>query len=349
MHPKGWWPHEGSAPRSAYVGPQVCATCHPSQAAGWKDSQMARAMIPAAQSPLLQSHPHLSYQHGPYTYRVDWEGDRAVYSMTDGKRTFSTPLLWVYGVGVVGQTFIFRLNGVYYETEIAYYPTLQRLDIVAGLPRTLPGTMQQAFAVPLEPLAARQCILCHTTAAVTNHQLHVESLIPGVTCEDCHGPGARHVAAMQGLQKNQRPAQTFIFNPSKLSPENLENFCGACHRTSLLVVEEGLHGLDTVHYEPYRLEMSQCWIISQRITCSTCHNSHQPLERNAKAYDSACVSCHAVKFVASAATFRGKTCPVASRNCVTCHMPKCNLPQAPFSMSDHFIRIVGAGDACAKS
>ena len=306
-------------------------------------------MLPAAQSPLLQSHAHLSYQHGPYTYRVDRDGDRAVYSMTDGTRTFSTPLLWVYGVGVVGQTFIFRLNGVYYETEIAYYPTLQRLDIVAGLPRTLPGTMQQAFAVPLEPLAAQQCILCHTTAAVTNHQLNVESLIPGVTCEDCHGPGAKHVAAMRGLQKNQRPAQTFIFNPSKLSPENLENFCGACHRTSLLVVKEGLHGLDTVHYEPYRLEMSQCWIISQRITCATCHDSHQPLQQKPKAYDTACISCHGAKSATSATTFRGKTCPVASHNCVTCHMPECNLPQAPFTMADHFIRIVGPGDACAKS
>lgn len=310
---------------------------------------MAHAMMDAAQSQHLKSHPHMSYQHGPYTYRVDLEGDRAIYSLTDGKRTFSIPLLWVYGVGVVGQTFIFRAKDTYFETEVAYYPTLKRLDIVAGLPRAMPPTIQQAFAVPLEPLAARQCILCHTTAAVTNNQLHVESLIPGVTCEDCHGPGAKHAAAMQQLGKNQKALQTFIYNPAKLSPQNLENFCGACHRTSLHVEQEGLHGLDTVHYEPYRLEMSQCWIISQRITCTTCHNPHQRLDRDAPAYDSACRSCHSAKTESSRATFPGKTCPVATRNCVTCHMPKCNLPRAPFSMSDHFIRIVGPSDACAKS
>ncbi|MGH9431284.1 MAG: cytochrome c3 family protein [Terriglobia bacterium] len=348
-HPKGWWPHDGAAPRSAYVGPQVCASCHPSEAAACQESQMAHAMTPAAQSKLLQSHPHMSYQHGPYTYRVDLDGDRAVYSMTDGKRMFSIPLLWVYGVGVVGQTFIFRVNGNYFETEIAYYPTLEGLDIVAGLPRGMPPTAQQAFAVPLEPLAARQCILCHTTAAVTDRQLHVESLIPGVTCEACHGPGAKHVAAMRSLGKKQKAGAMFIFNPAQLNPENLENFCGACHRTSLHVEEEGLHGLDTVHYEPYRLEMSQCWIISQRITCTTCHDPHQRLEPDAVAYDPACLSCHSSKATPSGATFAGKTCPVATRNCVTCHMPQCKLPRAPFRMADHFIRIVGPDDACAKS
>lgn len=306
-------------------------------------------MVAAAESPLLRAHPHLMYHHVPYTYRVDLDAGHAMYSLTDGQRTFSVPLLWVYGVGVVGQTFIFRYKGIYYETEIAYYPALQRMDIVAGLPRTLPGTMEQAFALPLEPLAARQCILCHTTAAVTENQLHVESMISGVTCEDCHGPGAQHLAAMKSLAKNQTPSRTYIFNPATLNPENLENFCGACHRTSLLVQRQGLHGLDTVHYEPYRLEMSQCWILSQRITCVTCHDAHQPLERHPAAYDAACLSCHSPAANPPAGAVVGRKCPVASRDCVNCHMPKCHLPDSPFSMADHFIRVVGPDDACGKS
>jgi hypothetical protein len=348
-HPSGWWPRQGSYPRSAYTGPKRCAACHPAQAAGWQKSQMAHAMTLAAQSPLLISRPHLQYQHGPYTYRVDLENGRAVYSVTDGKQKISVPLLWVYGTGVVGQTFIFRVSGTYYETEIAYYPALHRLDIVAGIPRNLPASIQQAFGIPLEPLAARQCILCHTTAAVTEGQLHVRALIPGVTCEDCHGPGAKHVAAMQGLRTGQKSAKTFIFNPARLNPQDLENFCGACHRTSLHVEQEGLHGLDTIHYEPYRLEMSQCWIISQRITCTTCHDSHQPLERRAEAYDPACLSCHALKGEQTPSRLPGKACPVQTSHCVTCHMPKCKLPNAPFAMSDHFIRILSAGGPCSKS
>ena len=194
---------------------------------------------------------------------------------------------------MVGQAFIFRIDQTYSEAEVAFYPALNRLDVVAGLVRNIPPTLQQAFGLPLSSSAARQCIACHTTASVTGNQLKVDSMILGVTCEACHGPGARHVAAMKALsnlRSGAKPASTFIFEPAKLAPTDLENFCGACHRTSLRVMSEGLHGLDTVHYEPYRLEISQCWIMSQQITCVTCHNPHQPLDRSPAAYDAACLA-----------------------------------------------------------
>ncbi|MGH9397721.1 MAG: multiheme c-type cytochrome [Terriglobia bacterium] len=348
-HPKGWWPNEGSAPRSAYAGEQACAACHPSEAVAWQGSQMAHAVKPAGESKFLRAHPHMSYQRGPYTYHIDLEGGQAIYSITGGGNTLSIPLLWAYGTGVVGQAFVFRTNGIYYEAEAAYYPVQGKLSLVAGLEQTIPATPAEAFGLPLAPAAARECISCHTTAAVVSSQLDVEHMVYGVSCEACHGPGAHHAAAMSARGKRSKPAVTFIFNPAKLPPTQLENFCGACHRTSLLVTSEGLHGLDTVHYEPYRLEMSKCWIMTRRITCVTCHNPHQRLRRIAADYDSACLSCHLSKPGHITVSHPGKACPVATRNCVTCHMPKCRLPLAPFTMSDHFIRVVGPGDACAKS
>jgi hypothetical protein len=348
-HPQGWWPNEGAVARNAYAGPRACAPCHPSEFSGWKNSQMAHAIMPAAESPFLRAHPRMSYQRGPYTYRIDLSGGQAVYSVTDGQNTLSIALLWAYGTGVVGQAYVFRANGVYNEAEVAFYPVLGRLDIVAGLVRALPPTLQLAFGLPLIPAAAQQCISCHTTAAVAGGRLDVQTLIRGVTCEACHGPGARHVAAMEKAGRLIKPAATNIFDPVRLDPADLENFCAACHRSSLLVEREGLHGLDTVHYEPYRLEMSQCWIMSQRLTCITCHNPHQPLQQNPVGYDSACLSCHSARPSSAMALPAAKTCPVAARNCVTCHMPECRLPLSPFSLSDHFIRIVSAGDPCAKS
>lgn len=347
---------------------------------------MAHAMRPAADSEYLRANPDLSFQHGPYTYRITTGANQSIYSITDGEHTLSIPLLWAYGVGVVGQTFIFRREGIYYETEAAYYPVLHRLSIVAGLPDSVPSTLQAAFGLPLVPMAAQQCIACHTTAAVTSNQLHVNTMIRGVTCEACHGPGSRHVALME--QRAFKPSKrgsagegtaasklghSLIFNPASLSPAAIENFCGECHRTSRLVVSEDLHGLDTVHYEPYRLEMSQCWIMTRRITCVTCHDPHQPLDPNPAAYDPACLSCHpstpahqartgsarlasrtarpreSVSRLDAAATSSAsaRSCPVATKNCTTCHMPKCRLPRAPFSMSDHFIRIVGPNDPCS--
>jgi hypothetical protein len=351
-HHKGWWPNDGSAPRSAYAGSESCAPCHAAEFAGWQASEMATALKPAAQSEFLRARPNLSFGWGNYTYRIDLGKNEATYSVTDGNSTLTAPLLWAYGVGVVGQAFVFLLQDTYYEAEVAYYPELGRLDLVAGIPREIPATIQRAFGIPLLPTAAEQCIACHTTAAVTENRLQTRSAIPGVSCEACHGPGARHVAVMKTVANSAKRVPKHIFNPASLAPADLEDFCGACHRTSLRVQAKGLHGLDTVHYEPYRLELSLCWIMSQRITCLTCHNPHQPLERKSSAYDADCTACHSSETVkqisAGGAVHSGKVCPVAKQDCTTCHMPKCRIPLSPFSMSDHFIRIVSANDACAQ-
>ena len=352
-HHKGWWPNDGSAPRSAYAGSQSCAPCHAAEFAGWQASEMATALKPAAQSEFLRAHPNLSFDWGSYTYRIDLDKNVAMYSVTDGNGTLTAPLLWAYGVGVVGQAFVFLLQGTYYEAEVAYYPELGRLDLVAGIPREVPATIQRAFGIPLLPTAAQQCISCHTTAAVTENRLHTDSAMPGDSCEACHGPGARHVAVMKTVANSAKRIPKLIFNPASLAPADLEDFCGACHRTSLRVQAKGLHGLDTVHYEPYRLELSLCWIMSQQITCLTCHDPHKPLERKSSAYDDACIACHSqgtrTQVSARRGVHSGRVCPVARQDCATCHMPKCRLPLSPFSMSDHFIRIVSTNDACSQS
>jgi len=41
---------------------------------------------------------------------------------------------------------------------------------------------------------------------------------------------------------------------------------------------------------------------------------------------------------------RAKVCPVAQEKCVSCHMPKLQLPGGPLPFRDHQIRIVRPGD-----
>jgi mono/diheme cytochrome c family protein len=64
-------------------------------------------------------------------------------------------------------------------------------------------------------------------------------------------------------------------------------------------------------------------------------------------YDDKCLACHAPKG-ASAKTLAAKNllrpCPVGTKNCSTCHMPKVALPGAHLDFTDHRIRIVKPGE-----
>jgi len=75
----------------------------------------------------------------------------------------------------------------------------------------------------------------------------------------------------------------------------------------------------------------------RRIRCTTCHDPHGQINTNLASYDAKCAACHST-------ALHTKVCSVAKDNCVTCHMPKIDLPGAHHKFTDHQIRIVKAGE-----
>ncbi|MGH9447207.1 MAG: multiheme c-type cytochrome, partial [Terriglobia bacterium] len=175
--------NEGLPPRGAYTGPGVCAECHRTIYEEWTTSQMAHAIKPATQSKFVLADPDMVLKRGLYIYKIELRQGQVLYSVTDGQRTLSVPLLWAFGTGIVGQAFAFHLHGMYEEAEAAFYPNLDRLGAVAGVNRAPPPSLVKAFRIPSPRVGARQCISCHTMAAVTGGQLRVISVILGVTCD----------------------------------------------------------------------------------------------------------------------------------------------------------------------
>jgi hypothetical protein len=145
---------------------------------------------------------------------------------------------------------------------------------------------------------------------------------------------------MKAGQKEEGIAS--IMNPGRLNPIDLVDFCGTCHRTFMDVELSHTSGLPNLRFQPYRLERSQCWGKSEaRITCLTCHDPHQPRVRELAAYDDKCLSCHrSGSSSASGSDHAGKACTVSTNNCVSCHMPKYDMPGMHFKFTDHFIRVV---------
>jgi|HubBroStandDraft_1064217.scaffolds.fasta_scaffold13584_2 cytochrome c553 len=335
----GWWPTKGDAARDSYVGAAVCARCHASKAATQQKHAMARAAVHAPDAEILRQHDHLSFRLGPYREQIVTKGGKSVLTVTASgdAAPFSADLLWAFGVGHLGQTYVYERSGRYYESHLTFFASSQDLNITPGQSLATPRSLEDAAGRRMPPAESRACFACHTTASVTNNQLDVNSAVPGVTCEACHGPGASHVVAMNSGQQEQ--GADSIMNLSRLNPVESVDFCGACHRTwEDVVTNIGLGALN-LRFAPYRLENSKCWSKPDaRLTCVACHDPHQPLEHDPGAYDSRCLQCHVNQpGTKTTAEYPGAACPVSTRNCTTCHMPKVESPIQHSTFTDHWI------------
>jgi hypothetical protein len=340
LEANGWWPTKKSASLQDFAGTAECARCHAKITETQLTTPMAHAASPAADSAILRDHDPIARRLGPFTYTISRGEKDSTYSVSNAASSFSEPLAWAFGVGNKGQTYIYQQAGLFYESRLSFYKSLQNLDLTTGHSSATPANLEDAAGRLLDPDSLGHCFGCHTTASTTSAGFDTSHLTPGVSCEACHGPGAIHVALMEAEKKEDGRAA--IFNPVRLSPVALVDFCGACHRTLNDVYEMGITGVANVRFQPYRLENSKCWRDGDpRLACTACHDPHKQLARDPGTYDTKCLACH-ITSSANKLTREhpGKACPVAKKNCVSCHMPKIDLPSMHAPFADHRIRIV---------
>lgn len=347
LETKGWWPTKGGPARGEYAGLDACAQCHSLKVAAQKTTPMAHASMAAADAEILRQYVPLTFVAGSYTFKIAKANDLIEYSVTQGADSLFQPLSWAFGTGEVAQTYVFIRNGTFYESRVSFYSKLQGLDLTLGhhtpVADDLSGAPGRAMAGP----EVRLCFGCHSTASTIAGRFDASTLIPGVTCEACHGPGAKHISAMQ--QKQIKLGLQTILNPARLNPVDAVDFCGACHRTTWDVALANTKGVANVRFQPYRLEKSRCWGKGDsRLTCMACHDPHQPLVHDAAAYDRQCLSCHVLshdKALSGGKDHPGKACPVGTSKCASCHMAKYEVPGSHGQFTDHWIRVVRPGAA----
>jgi hypothetical protein len=316
-----------------FVGDAICGQCHRAEANHYTSTPMARALTAVAQCSILSEHAELRFAEGIYQSIIRRDGDRSVLSVTDGSQTVTVPLLWAFGNGGAGQTYVFEYEGALYESRLSFYSSLKGLDLTMGATGSKPDSVLAAAGRRMDPTAARECFGCHATGAVSEGRLHLERLAPGVGCESCHGAGEKHTAAVRSGDAGSAKLPRL----GKMTPEEMNELCGGCHRTWAAISRDGPRGVNNVRFQPYRLTNSKCYDPADaRIRCTACHDPHAALETSVRAYDSRCVACHS-------AAEHTKTCPVGKRDCAGCHMPKVELPGSHATFTDHQIRVVRAG------
>lgn len=332
-----WRPNADTA-GVKFVGNQACIDCHAREAMQLT-TPMAQALEVAPDCRILSARARLTFKNGNYTYEISRQGGNVVYTVSDGVNRVVNPILYCFGQGHVGQTYLFRYHDVLYETRVSYFQKLQSLDFTIGHRTSVPVSLEDALGRAIGSEEQQQCFGCHTTGAVNGRELKLERLRPGIGCEACHGPGEQHLVAMA----RKRIDEPRIFNPGGLGAHELsQSFCGACHTSfEQAMLQPGQSGINNIRFQPYRMFSSRGHNTNDpRVGCLACHNPHEHLPKEATFYDAKCLACHLTK-PADAKTERRKdaACPVSTTKCVTCHMPRVELPGMHASFTDHWIRI----------
>ncbi len=241
----------------------------------------------------------------------------------------------VTGSGVRGQTFLYWQRDRLFELPVSYWTDGHRW---INSPGYIDGTAD--FSRPVNPA----CLECHATyirALSTDpatNRYDRESLIPGISCESCHGPGANHVRQeMQNGIKAKDASKNDILNPAKFLRDRQVDLCAECHNG---IQREAL--APTFSYVPDRplseyfkqlpspdvehpdvhgnqvglLQRSKCYRSSPQMSCSTCHDVHTT-GQSAESYSLKCLSCHQWQSCGMSKSLGHQI----ANNCINCHMP----------------------------
>ena len=191
----------------------------------------------------------------------------------------------------------------------------------------------------------KKCGGCHATGVNLESKTFVE---PGVGCESCHGPGSWHAALPKTAVFQKR--QTIV-NPEKLTMGVAVQICGSCHNRGKSKLVDGSSW--PVGYEPGKaltsyyestsfeagdvkhvyanefakghhqqyIDWQQSKHYKEGVTCLSCHFSHQlgaaPVRSQTYAKGSkVCFECH------EQMNKEGPHAIHSFANCVGCHMPR---------------------------
>jgi hypothetical protein len=343
-HPAG---REQETLRPGFAGDDACQSCHREQSLTFNlTAHHLTSQLPNAASvlgsfkegsnvlristPATDGAPGVAYR---MEKRVSGYYETAMTESAGRTDTRSESIGVVIGSGVRGQSYLYWHADELYELPVSYWSEGKQWINSPGF-----GNGPPIFDRPASP----RCLECHVTFIEplspdpADNRYDRESLVTGISCEVCHGPGAKHVALHRsGARVPVRDEA--ILNPAHFSRDRQVDMCALCHsgaqqtRTGEAFSYTPGQPLDAylgsnpadaaprpdVHANQVGLlKRSRCYLGSANMTCSTCHDVHAP-ERAAPSYSSRCLSCHRVESCGREKKMGEKI----ARNCIDCHMP----------------------------
>ncbi len=198
--------HDDSAGHTKFAGDAACLPCHQQQSLTYQHTAHHLTSQPAGKDSILGSFsdrsntlmikdPATAHDNPGLYFKMEAKRDgyyQVAFAGWPGQfERRSERMDVVIGSGVRGQSYLYWHGDQLYELPVSYWSDGKRW---INSPGYKDGTMN--FQRPITP----RCIECHATFIeprdpdpFTNHY-YKESLITGISCESCHGPGSDHIA-----------------------------------------------------------------------------------------------------------------------------------------------------------
>ena len=329
------------SPGDAFIGAEACRECHPGESAHHSKSGHSRTLRPASSRRLARELDGVSAAD-PERPGVSWSyhlrDGRFEVERIEGEDRRVLPIDYAFGSGHHATTFLSMIDRDpteprALEHRLTYYTKTNSFGLTpaqaadSGLDRGGPD----GFRMPSDETL--KCFGCHTTATSDRglDRLDLETMIPNVSCERCHGPARAHVEAA----RRDASDLSMPFGIGNWTADAMMAFCGDCHRhpenapPGVIVPENR----QIARFQPVGLMQSRCYLESDgALSCVTCHNPHDRTESSPAHYRRICLDCH------------GPSSPTADHleppgdDCVRCHMPGIDPGQA-ILFADHWIRV----------
>jgi hypothetical protein len=325
-----------------YVREQVCAECHPSQAASYAQTAHANTFRPSVVSEIAAALDGWTFQDpvrdDEYRYRFDARTGLSV-SIEGRFDGASFPLTYAFGSGRRATTFLTLIPNRLGETtgiehRVSVHPDADglRLGLTGGYPERKPEQDIDHFGRVLRGDDLDRCVECHTTGGEIAGQ-EIRGFLPSVSCQNCHGPRREHVIAMQRPESQGAPSAA---SRRWTAIEQIRT-CSRCHPRQGMEEERSVapDHVRSVRLQATEFLQSRCYQESpDHLSCSSCHDPHQIISRDSEYYVQRCLDCHSEPGDTS--------CSVSPRtDCIRCHMPLEHTHDGiPFH--DHRIRVPAA-------
>ena len=327
----------------AYVGSDVCRTCHLEHYDAWKRTLHSKMLQDVTENADI------------FVTEIDEKTIREDFAKIEKKLKVPIDEIYIpkteeikYAIGSQWkQRYLIERDGEYYITPIQF-----NIDTGRWVNYHEHDWLERPWL--------KKCGGCHATGVDLDEGTFVE---PGVGCETCHGPGSHH-AALPARETFEKRAT--IINPSKLTGGVATQICGSCHNRGKATKVKGAGwpvgyrpgkaletyyrsipagdkhlystGLSKGHHQQY-IDWKRSKHADSGVNCVSCHTVHDlgnPLftSKTKGKGDAVCLTCHEQLARVGAHSVH------SFGNCANCHMPRIAKSAESGDIRSHGFKVV---------